>query len=249
MPNRIIRDWTDSAAFEGLSPEAERMFVRLLMKADDFGRFHANPRLVKAACFPLTEDLRANIVAAWLTELSDQQLIFCYEAGTGSFLAIRKFRQRTRAETSKFPSPNGEPANWLPPGDSQVTVNGRSTDGQATATRPSPAHGDGDGDGDGCEVEGVVLGARAPVSGAERPSEAEFLTFCEMHGGPVPWFARDKWLAAEADNWKGRDNWRAYAARCKTWWESDGRPMQPPKPKFAPAVAKKTAWDAHIDNL
>jgi hypothetical protein len=56
MPTRILRDYTDSAAFDGLSAEGERLFIRLLMKADDFGRFHANPKLVKALCFPLAED-------------------------------------------------------------------------------------------------------------------------------------------------------------------------------------------------
>lgn len=138
MPNRILRDYTDSTAFDGLSAEAERLFVRLLMKADDFGRFHANPKLVKSACFPLAEDLRANTVAAWLTELSDRQLVFCYTSGTGEYLAIPRFRQRSRADKSKFPSPDGKPPDWHPPpDDGQVTVNGRSS-----------AHVFGDGDGD-----------------------------------------------------------------------------------------------------
>lgn len=122
MPNRILRDYTDSPRFDGLSAEAERLFVRLLMKADDFGRFHANPKLVKAACFPLAEDLRANTVAAWLTELSDRQLVFCYTSGTGMFLALPKFRQRARAETSKYPPPDGQPPDWMPSDDGQVTV-------------------------------------------------------------------------------------------------------------------------------
>ena len=55
MPTRMLRDWTDSLKFDGLSAEAERLFARLLMKADDYGRYHADPRLVRAGCFPLTE--------------------------------------------------------------------------------------------------------------------------------------------------------------------------------------------------
>ncbi len=122
MPNRILRDWTDSSAFDGLPAEAERLFVRLLMKVDDFGRFHANPQLLKSACFPLAEDLRANTVAAWLTLLSDRQLVFSYTSGTGSYLAVRKFRQRARAESSKFPPPDGQPPDWMPPDDGHVAV-------------------------------------------------------------------------------------------------------------------------------
>lgn len=114
MPNRILRDWTDSLRFDGLTADAERLFVRLLMKADDYGRYHANPRLVKAGCFPLSENLRANTVAAWLTELSDRQLVFCYTSGTGEYLFIPKFGQRLKQSRPKFPPPDGKPPDWLP---------------------------------------------------------------------------------------------------------------------------------------
>ena len=114
MPNRILRDWTDSAKFHGTAAEVERLFVRLLMKADDFGRFHAHPQLVKSACFPLAEDLRADTVAAWLTELSDRHLVFCYTSGIRNFLAIINFRQRLKQSIPKFPPPPGRPDNWMP---------------------------------------------------------------------------------------------------------------------------------------
>lgn len=113
MPNRILRDWTDSHKFDGLSADAERLFVRLLMKADDYGRFHANPKLVKAACFPLSEDLRAHTVAAWLAELSDRHLVCCYTSGAGEYLSVIKFRQRLKQSRPRFPAPPGKPPEWL----------------------------------------------------------------------------------------------------------------------------------------
>lgn len=125
MPTRVLRDWTDSAKFDGISAEAERLFVRLIMKADDFGRFHAHPKLVKSACFPLAEDLRANTVAAWLTELSDRHLVFSYTSGTGQYLAIINFGQRIKDTTvSKFPAPPGESDRWLPDGGAFPDVHG-----------------------------------------------------------------------------------------------------------------------------
>jgi len=47
MPNRILRDWTDSDRVNSLSAEAERLFIRLIMKADDYGRYlgGAGPRI------------------------------------------------------------------------------------------------------------------------------------------------------------------------------------------------------------
>lgn len=47
------------------------------------------------------------------------------------------------------------------------------------------------------------------------------------HGPGAEWYARDKFQAAEQKNWVGFENWKVYVARCKTWWETDGRPMEP----------------------
>ena len=114
MPSRILRDWTDSLRFDGLSAEAERLFTRLIMKADDYGRFHADPRLLRAGCFPLSENLRANDLDRWLDELSNRQLILRYEAAGRRILAIINFGQRLKQSRWKFPPPPGEPDNFLP---------------------------------------------------------------------------------------------------------------------------------------
>ena len=114
MPNRILRDWTDSFKFDGLSANAEVLFTRLIMKADDFGRYNAHPQLIKSGCFPLTDALRANTISAWLTELSDRKLIFSYTAGNRPLLAIINFGQRIRDDAlPKFAPPEGMPERWL----------------------------------------------------------------------------------------------------------------------------------------
>lgn len=46
-----------------------------------------------------------------------------------------------------------------------------------------------------------------------------------MHGEA---YAFDKFQAAAQDNWVRQRNWRAYAARVKTWWEEKDRPMGKP---------------------
>lgn len=72
--------------------------------------------------------------------------------------------------------------------------------------------------------------ARAREPDAEIPSWKEFWDYCQSPacGLAAEWYAQDKWEAANADNWKRLSNWRAYARRCRGWWESDGRPMAPP---------------------
>jgi len=114
MPSRILRDWTDSMKFDGISAEAERLFTRLLMKADDFGRFHADPRLIRSGCFPLLESVRTEQVDRWLDELSTRRLLFRYEVGGRAFLAVVNFRQRLKQSVPKFPPADGKDRNWLP---------------------------------------------------------------------------------------------------------------------------------------
>lgn len=117
MPTRMIRDWTDSLRFDGLSAEAERLFVRLIMKADDYGRFHADTRLLKASCFPLLDNLRPHDLTRWLDELSHRQLILRYEAEGRNCLVILNYGQRLKSSRAKFPPAPGEPGDWLPDSD------------------------------------------------------------------------------------------------------------------------------------
>ena len=114
MPNRMIRDWTDSLRMDGISAEAERLFTRLIMRADDYGRFHADHRLVKASCFPLADDIRVAEVGPWLNELADRGLVVLYEVDGRKTLAIANYGQRLRTSRAKFPPLPGECAEWLP---------------------------------------------------------------------------------------------------------------------------------------
>ena len=136
MPNRMLRPYCDSLKFDGIDASAERLWVRLLTVVDDFGRFHGEPRLIKASCFPLIDNLRPADVLRWLDDLSTRHLILRYKVRQREYLAITNFRQRTRQATSKFPPPDGKPPDWRPTDDGQLTVTCQST-----------AHGDGDGDG------------------------------------------------------------------------------------------------------
>jgi hypothetical protein len=110
----MLRDWTDSLRFDGISVEAERLFVRLIMKADDYGRFHADPRLIKASCFPLCDDLRIAAISGWLDELHSRGLILRYKAQGRAYLAVTNYGQRLKCSRAKFPPMEGKAADWLP---------------------------------------------------------------------------------------------------------------------------------------
>lgn len=114
MPNRVLRDYTDSLRFDGISAEGERLFIRLLTKADDYGRFHADPRLVCAACFPLEQSIEPKHAAKWLAELEERGLIVTYHAEGKHCLAVINYGQRLRNSRVKFPQPTGKDSEWLP---------------------------------------------------------------------------------------------------------------------------------------
>jgi len=78
MPNRILRDWIDSEVVNSLSWQAEIVFTRLLMKVDDYGRFPANPRLLRSLLFPLRDGLRDADITRCLVECEKAGLIAIY---------------------------------------------------------------------------------------------------------------------------------------------------------------------------
>jgi len=102
MSNRIIRDWTDSEKIESLTWKAEVFFTRLIMKADDFGRYHANPKLLKASIFPL-KDIDPYEVSTLLEECEKADLLKSYQKDGRQYLQIKNFGQRLRIMRSKFP--------------------------------------------------------------------------------------------------------------------------------------------------
>ena len=106
MPNRILRDYTDSLAVDQLDWLGECMFVRLIQKADDYGRFHGNPTLVRSLLFPLKNGLRDSDISARLAACEKAGLIRVYESSGKPFVEIVNFGQRLKASTrSKYPEP------------------------------------------------------------------------------------------------------------------------------------------------
>lgn len=106
MPTRLIREgWIESEKINQLDASAERFFLRLCLRADDFGRYHSNPLLLRSALFPLHEDIRGTDIPRWLAACEKAGLVRCYETDGKRCLEIPKFGQRMRAAVSRFPAP------------------------------------------------------------------------------------------------------------------------------------------------
>jgi hypothetical protein len=105
VPNRIIRDTAlSSKKLASLSGDGERLFWRLVMVADDYGRFDADIPVVLAACFPRQfHKIKPKHLSAWLKELVKAGLVIHYSVNGDEIGQIYNWIQRVRANKSKFP--------------------------------------------------------------------------------------------------------------------------------------------------
>lgn len=128
MANRVIRDWTASEAVQELSAEAEVFFTRLIMKADDYGNYTGNPKLINAALFPL-KDYKVKQIESWINECRVNGLIVPYSNSNKDYIHIPNFGQTLRRMKAVFPSPTDD-------GSLRTTSDIlRTSDGQVTAER------------------------------------------------------------------------------------------------------------------
>jgi hypothetical protein len=73
---------------------------------DDFGRYYADPGMLRAACYPRQlSKVSDSDVGKWLHACADAGLVRVYPASDGErYLEMLDFRQQARAKKSKFPS-------------------------------------------------------------------------------------------------------------------------------------------------
>lgn len=176
MPTRMIREGvTTSEPLSAVSFEAECLFFRLLVVADDFGAFDGRPVIVRAKTMPL-RDVTAAQIDSWLRELAEQDLIVRYEVEGKPYVAIPKFKQRTRANSAKFPLPDDWTGN-----DGQMTDNRPSTAGLVGGGGVVAFVSDGDSDGAGplAQPPAILL----PLVGGEEAamSQAQVREFADLY--------------------------------------------------------------------
>ncbi len=115
MPSRLLRERiTTSESLDALSAEAERLFYRLLVVSDDYGRFEAMSQIIIAKTFPRRvgeEGARAVTKAsinAWLEELARANVIQLYTVKGREYGAFINWSEYNaiRNKNSKFPAPD-----------------------------------------------------------------------------------------------------------------------------------------------
>lgn len=152
MPNRVIRaSILESSSLSRVSELAEALFWRLIVSADDFGRYVADPELVAAYVYPRRRSVSPEDVSARLEELATcdedgRGPVHLYEIAGRRYLWLVRWElyrgNSKRGRTSKYPLPPEIPNGLSPPADARVTAGARSGDesrGVAPSSSGSPA--------------------------------------------------------------------------------------------------------------
>lgn len=109
MPCRYIREgYLTSERVNSLNANAERFYFRLFLVVDDFGRYSANPRILRAECYPLKDNIRTTDISRWLSECENAGLLQLYTVDGKPYLQMLRFSQTravNRKSESRFPVP------------------------------------------------------------------------------------------------------------------------------------------------
>lgn len=118
MPTRFIKEsCRTSKNLQLVQDFSERLFWRLLTTADDYGRCMAAPAVVRANCFPLSDNLSLKKIESALVDLVKHRLITRYSVGEREYAEFSTFtihQGNPRAKVSKYPSVNDVSASRCP---------------------------------------------------------------------------------------------------------------------------------------
>lgn len=111
MPSRILKDsiLTDKA-FNSLTLTEESIYHRLLVSADDYGIFYADPILLLRILYPRKTDITEEVIREGLDHMEEAGIISRYTAEGEDYLKICSWEnnQRLRNTRHKFPVPEEE---------------------------------------------------------------------------------------------------------------------------------------------
>lgn len=136
MPSRMVREGLlDSDPVRQAGELAEVLFTRLMLVADDYGRFDGRVTVICRRCWPLGGPVEAD-VSQRLASLVREGLVTMYEVGGKPFIYLPKFRQRLRVKNpSKYPDPPEESAEREQPTDERQSHDSHPPDACALEAR------------------------------------------------------------------------------------------------------------------
>lgn len=247
MPNRILREGIlSSEKLAKISWGAEVFYRRLMSITDDYGRYHANCKLLRAACYPLQIDKVSDAdIEKWLTECVTAALVSVYPAKDGKrYLEIGNFGQQARSK-SKYPPPNASNCEQMLAGASNCeqmnTYSGTDSDSDSYAESETDSMGHNE------PKLNLVSSSEPPAasSGPHVPTLAQAKSFAPQ-AGVDPEIAETWWHEMEGTGWV--DRFGKPVARWQSLLTSYGRKWASNENRFAKNGSKKTHKPSEWDN-
>lgn len=240
MPNRIVRvGFLDSEAVSRITEAAECFYHRLLLVADDAGRFDGRIDVMRSSCYPLGTR-RGISVENSLRECVGASLLYTYEYRDKPFVQVTKWQRCGKALTSKYPDRDGRyDITYVPlstrDGVKDFVSSSLPFDPLLILTPSAPhVHGvGGQKKKTNTETETETeTGAPHPIASQESagfPTLEEWKSAAQI-AGLVEWKAVEEWYyQAKLDPpWRGVGSWRGHLSHTRVKWEQAGRPMHPP---------------------
>ena len=118
MPNRIIKESIrTSETVSSLSDFEFRLWVSLIVSADDVGRGDARPAIIKGQAFPLRDRVTVKDIDGALHGLAAKGCVSLYKVGGKPYFWFPTWaaHQRVRDCKPKFPSPEDADDPDIPP--------------------------------------------------------------------------------------------------------------------------------------
>lgn len=108
MLNRVI---LTSQKINSISEGAENLYYRILLLVDDYGRYYADPDIIKSYCYP-KRNLPVSTIKKRLIELTNIKLLKTYKSDEEFYIELIAFQkhQKFRSDIKlkgDFPKPTG----------------------------------------------------------------------------------------------------------------------------------------------
>ena len=100
--------FVDSERVNNLDYDEECFYHRLLLKADDAGRYDGRIEILRSILFPLGYKTHSDPVKRGLDGCDREGLIFSYDVAGKPFLQVTNWRRCSNAKLSKWPDQNGD---------------------------------------------------------------------------------------------------------------------------------------------
>jgi len=244
MPDRILRTgFLTSDGINSLSVDSERFYVRLILVADDFGRFDGRPAILLSYLFPLkSSEFNHGHIEDWISDCVKAGVLSRYEVEGKPYILIERSRQRIRPGTaSKFPPPpatrgnqpqlaaerggekNDNPSKPLILHDSPELAAERGDSRRKSAQSVSES--------DALSYSSAgseSVPERPPATDAHIPSVAEVIAWGEVQGIPE-FYCREYHAKKEIKNsWlNGYNRLIKWKLEILQWFSADNRPTKP----------------------